>query len=67
VTFLLIIGCGKKIVEFIAIQAIENEDLAQIIMVAQAQRRVYPKLDPFEIINDRMLIKIFRLSKDLLS
>jgi hypothetical protein len=52
--------------EFIAIQAIENEDLAQIIMIAQAQRRVYPNLDPFEILNERMLIKIFRLSIELL-
>ncbi|CAH1382911.1 unnamed protein product [Tenebrio molitor] len=28
-------------------------------MAAQARRRVYPKLDPFETLNDRMFIKIF--------
>ncbi|KAJ8913365.1 hypothetical protein NQ315_008755 [Exocentrus adspersus] len=53
--------------ELIGIQGIQNVEIAEILNNRQGNRRanLNRRQDPFEILNERMFIKVFRLSKQL--
>ncbi|KAJ8913907.1 hypothetical protein NQ315_005704 [Exocentrus adspersus] len=53
--------------ELIGIQGIQNVEIAEILNNRQGNRRanLNRRQDPFEILNERMFIKVFRFSKQL--
>lgn len=51
--------------ELAQIAALENLERVEIFANRTTPRRYITREDPFQILNDRMFVKFFRLTKDL--